>query len=271
MFDIDPNKLEELKAKIIEVGDFVFLEYKKNNFTKKYKDAVDVCTNIDEEAEIMIRNFLRTNFPEHNIVGEEFEKEDKGSPFSWLIDPIDGTKYFINNISFFTTCIGLAYNGKPIFGIIYNACSKDIIYGGELLGCSYLNGQKIEKVSQKPFEESMILFEYNGKGSSRDCTKRDLFEGILKKTFYRCRNLGASVATFGFDIFRLFTSKKEIDISSTAAILGPVGFEYKVLNCFGNTYYCVGTPEVIEFIEQNIEKVNKIKDEDIDRIFSLLN
>ena len=45
--------------------------------------------------ERIIRNEIKKSYPDHNIIGEEFRLRDRGSKFTWIIDPIDGTKALI--------------------------------------------------------------------------------------------------------------------------------------------------------------------------------
>ena len=75
-------------------------------------------TIADRTAEQAVRAVLSQRFPDHGILGEEFGLERSGSPFRWVIDPIDGTRAFITGRPTFGTLIGLLHKGEPLLGVI---------------------------------------------------------------------------------------------------------------------------------------------------------
>jgi len=83
------------------------------------KDGSPV-TAADMYAHKVIVNFLAKNFPKIPIISEEsfVQKNYKPVKEFWMIDPIDGTKEFVNKSDEFTTNIALIQNGKPILGVV---------------------------------------------------------------------------------------------------------------------------------------------------------
>ena len=84
----------------------------------KFKDDGSPVTNYDKELELILRNSIKNEYPQHGILGEELEAKNPNAEFTWLIDPIDGTLAFLTGIPVFTTLISLLHNGYPIIGII---------------------------------------------------------------------------------------------------------------------------------------------------------
>ena len=78
-------------------------------FMTKKDFQIDPVTKIDIEMERLIRKLIRLNFGNHNIIGEELEDEIKSSDYTWVIDPIDGTKNLILNLPMWSNLIGLYY------------------------------------------------------------------------------------------------------------------------------------------------------------------
>jgi histidinol-phosphatase len=72
-----------------------------------------------------MRRLIAERFPEHGIYGEEFGQERVGAEFTWVLDPIDGTKSFISGVPLFGTLIALAHQGRPILGIIDQPISRE--------------------------------------------------------------------------------------------------------------------------------------------------
>jgi len=79
----------------INVGNMQKQKLKKESFKVNTKSTLsDLVTEIDLISEDMIRAKIRQNYPEHNIMGEEDEFEDKQSDYTWIIDPLDGSNNY---------------------------------------------------------------------------------------------------------------------------------------------------------------------------------
>ena len=74
-------------------------------------------TAVDRQIETEMRRMIRSAFPEHAIRGEEFPAEG-GGEFTWLLDPIDGTKSFITGFPLFGSLIALLQGERPVVGVI---------------------------------------------------------------------------------------------------------------------------------------------------------
>ena len=73
----------------------------------KYKKGYDPVTKADRAFEKFIRSKIQKKFPTHEIIGEEFGHKKSKSDFSWVIDPIDGTRSFIVGNPTWSNLIGL--------------------------------------------------------------------------------------------------------------------------------------------------------------------
>ncbi len=82
-------------------------------------------TIADRAAEMAMRRLIAARFPAHGIIGEEFGRERAEAEFTWVLDPIDGTKSFISGVPLFGTLIALAHQGRPILGIIDQPISRE--------------------------------------------------------------------------------------------------------------------------------------------------
>jgi myo-inositol-1(or 4)-monophosphatase len=79
----------------------------------------DPVTAADRAAELAMRTLIRQTFPQHGIVGEEFNDEGKDAAYVWVLDPIDGTKSFIAGMPVWGTLIGLLKDGLPVYGMMH--------------------------------------------------------------------------------------------------------------------------------------------------------
>lgn len=119
--------LQAIKASI-EAGKAI-LEVYKTNFDVDFKEDKSPLTLADRRADDIIREMLKsTNLP---VISEEVEVPDyeirKNWPQYWLVDPLDGTKEFVNRNGEFTVNIALIENNKSVVGVIY-APTIDLLY-----------------------------------------------------------------------------------------------------------------------------------------------
>ena len=94
------------------------MKYFRKKLEVDNKDDESPVTIADKETEKIIRDKIRKNFPNHGILGEEYENENLESEFIWVIDPIDGTRSYIAGHKDFGNLISLLHNNQPIIGII---------------------------------------------------------------------------------------------------------------------------------------------------------
>ncbi len=89
---------------------------KKINVVSKMEKEFDPVTIADIKIQKKLNSLISKYYPSHSVVGEE-ESNIKESPFEWCIDPIDGTKSFIQGVPLWGTLISLAKNKKILLGI----------------------------------------------------------------------------------------------------------------------------------------------------------
>ena len=108
--------LEEL---IEEAGE-VALKYFRSDLTvtdKRQKGkAFDPVTRADRETEEFIRQRITEAYPGHSIIGEEFGAKSGSGTYTWLIDPIDGTRGFISGTPMWGVLVGLKRGGDCLVG-----------------------------------------------------------------------------------------------------------------------------------------------------------
>jgi len=84
----------------------------------------------DRAVEHLVREGIAAEFPDHVIIGEEHGASiGRQSPFTWVIDPVDGTTNFINGLPLFAASIGVLYRGWPVAGAIWCSCSHTFAPG----------------------------------------------------------------------------------------------------------------------------------------------
>ena len=102
--------------------DLTSFYYLKLNRTFKVSNKLkgkgyDPVTTSDKAFEKFIRSKIKNKFPDHQIVGEEFGHKKSKSDFTWVIDPIDGTRSFVIGNPTWSNLISLNYKGNPVLGL----------------------------------------------------------------------------------------------------------------------------------------------------------
>ncbi|SNZ09490.1 myo-inositol-1(or 4)-monophosphatase [Persephonella hydrogeniphila] len=121
----------------------------------EYKDKKDFVTFVDKLSEDRIRNFILSVHPEHSFLGEEEGVSgNKNSEYQWIVDPLDGTKNYINGFEIFAVSVALQKNNEIIAGAIYIPMLDKLYWAGKGKG-AYLNGIRI-KVSDRPVDMAII-------------------------------------------------------------------------------------------------------------------
>jgi histidinol phosphatase-like enzyme (inositol monophosphatase family) len=96
--------------------------FSKLNKTFKVSNKIqgkgyDPVTTSDKAFEKFIRLKIKKKFPDHQIIGEEFGYKKSTSDYSWVIDPIDGTRSFVIGNPTWSNLIALNYKGNPVVGL----------------------------------------------------------------------------------------------------------------------------------------------------------
>jgi histidinol phosphatase-like enzyme (inositol monophosphatase family) len=78
----------------------------------------DPVTEADRAAERAMRDLIAAHHPAHGVLGEEYGATPSRDGWSWTLDPVDGTRAFISGLPLWGTLIALAYEGRPVIGII---------------------------------------------------------------------------------------------------------------------------------------------------------
>ena len=92
----------------------------------------DPVTEADRAGEEVIRLMIEARFPDHGILGEEFGLKESRSGFTWILDPIDGTRAFICGMPTWATLIGLNYQDRPVLGVMNQPYVGETFYANPL-------------------------------------------------------------------------------------------------------------------------------------------
>jgi 3'(2'), 5'-bisphosphate nucleotidase len=129
------KELAAAKALALEAGS-ILMHYYERTLTIDWKAPGDPVTAADREASQLIVSNLARDFPNHGILSEEEPDnlERLKESHVWMIDPMDGTREFIEHRDEFAVQIGLVVHGTPVLGVIYQPTAGKLYYGAQGLG-----------------------------------------------------------------------------------------------------------------------------------------
>lgn len=91
--------------------------------------SFDPVTPADRAVERSIRERIAARYPDHGIVGEEFGERVGGSAWSWIIDPIDGTRAFMTGLPAWGCLLGILRDGEPAAGLMHQPVLRETFCG----------------------------------------------------------------------------------------------------------------------------------------------
>ena len=125
----------------------------------------DPVTTSDKAFEKFIRIKIKKKFPDHQVIGEEFGHEKSNSDFTWVIDPIDGTRSFVIGNPTWSNLISLNYKGDPILGLAnFPVLKKYYLNYSDKIAYVVENGKrkKLSVNKKAKFKNVKVLAAFHG-------------------------------------------------------------------------------------------------------------
>ena len=224
------TELSIAKDAAIEAGGLI-LSYYKADYEIKDKGYHNPVTTADHAADARLKDMLTGSYPDYGWLSEETvdSKKRLNKDRVWVVDPLDGTKEFIEGVPHFVVSVALVENGEPILGVLYNPVTTETFTAVKGQG-AMLDGEKI-KCSKKEKSDEMVIF------NSRSETRSGLWDPF-QDTFKELKAIGSVAYKLGLtaagraDIFASLRPKNEWDICAGNCIINEAGG--KLVDLYGN-------------------------------------
>ena len=120
------------------------LEYFGGQYEVEDKGGGDPLTTADLAANVALSERLRSARPDYGWLSEETvdNKTRLSCQKTWIVDPIDGTREFVEGLPEYVVCVALCDSGLPTVGVIYNP-ARDALYAAVHQGGAFLNGKRV--------------------------------------------------------------------------------------------------------------------------------
>jgi len=141
-------------------------EFIRKNFDRphrvsfKNKSPINLVTWVDQAADRLIRGTIQKRYPQHDFLTEESTPTHRGSPYKWIIDPLDGTTNFAHHYPQVGVSIGLEDRGTIVLGGVYDPF-RDELFWAEKGGGAWLEQagrrRRIHVSATRQLTKSLLL------------------------------------------------------------------------------------------------------------------
>ncbi len=210
------------------IANKIILDIYHQNFDVEIKDDDSPVTIADKTADAAIRTYLAPLFPDYHFLTEEGVDDltRLSADYVWIVDPLDGTKDFINRDDEFSVCIALSYKGEIVVGVIGAPVSGDLYFATLKGGAFHLAPNGVTKqihVSNKTSEITAVASRYHRRKSEDDYFDRN--SDLISKVVTIGSTLKAIAVAKGEAelVFRGSPGTKEWDIAASDLIVSEAG------------------------------------------------
>lgn len=194
------------------------------------KPGGEPVTEADLQVERHVLGKLREQYPDHGFLSEEAGKSGDDAEYRWILDPIDGTKYYARGVPLYSISLALERRGEPIVGVVFNPETGQMFCGAKDWGAK-LDDAEIRCSLAERLEEATICLEIPSRDSPASRRKWAMERmGALVDRAQRVRVLGVGAlglcftAAGAFDVYvNLGSGSQHYDIAAGRMIVRAAG------------------------------------------------
>jgi myo-inositol-1(or 4)-monophosphatase len=172
-----------------QAGGRVLLAHRYAPLEISHKARQEVVTNVDRLSDLAIGAILRRAFPEHSIISEESETQRTASPYTWIVDPLDGTESYIRGLHYSAVTIALTHAGRTLMGVVYHPF-HDELYTALDDEPTTVNGHPVWVTGVDDLSQARLIIDYSPRDTLRQQLNTLEWERGIKQMF----RFGGSIA-----------------------------------------------------------------------------
>ena len=212
---------QALKNVILEAGEIAL--QRRAGISVHFKSDHTPATDVEAAIEEKIIGWIKQNFPGDQVISEETGVIGPSTDRVWVLDPIDGTRAYLNGLPTWGILLGLLDEGEPSLGFFYMPKCNDFIWGGRDYG-AFLNDQPISGPIKTAFDDPVAFLAVPSN-----------FHLHFQTSYPRTRSVGSTAANLCYTALGsavgTFTRQVNLwDIAGMLPILEHAGIAVEFLN-----------------------------------------
>lgn len=216
-----PSRELSVAVEAARAGGAIVRRWYDASYTVSEKSHDSPVTEADVETDRCLRDALSAEFPGDGWLSEE--TRDTAERLTrrrvWVVDPLDGTKEFIQRIPEFCVCVALVEDGSPLLGVIYNPVREEL-FAAERGGGATLNGRPVRVSDTADLSAARMLASRSESGRGEwDAFRDDFRVELTGSVAYKLALIAAGQGDGTFSL----TPKNEWDICAGAALIMEAG------------------------------------------------
>lgn len=250
---------KKLKSIVIKAGNKA--KRKINNMkVARVKEKDDIVTDTDLLIEQIIFSSISKYYPDHGFNSEEMGQHKNNSDYVWILDPIDGTKYYAKGLPIYSVSLALEYKHSLIQGIVYIPetgqlfCANSFDNRGALL-----NKKRIYCSSEEDVKNCIVCLEIPSNHDGTDTLSKAIANmNLIINKAKRVRIIGVGsvgicyCAAGGFDVYlNLGSNYSYHDYAAGKVIVEQAGGEFRRLQ----NSLIAGNPVIVKKVMDLLELV----------------
>lgn len=185
----------------------ITLGHFQTRLTAERKADHSPVTVADRQAEERLRELITTYWPDHGVFGEEYGRTVANSPYTWILDPIDGTKSFVAGVPLYANLIALTDGDEALLGVAHFPALGDTLYAVRGGGC-FWNGRRAHVSTVDKLSDAILLTSELNHYASR----QPIWQKLVEETYVQ-RTWGDA---YGY--FLVATGRAEIMLDPAMAL-----------------------------------------------------
>lgn len=140
-------------------------------------------TIADRAAENVLRRLIMERWPDHSLIGEEYGHtagSDGSEGYTWVIDPIDGTKSYVSGVPLYAVLLALVKDDEPLLGVMHFPGLNDMVYAARGRGC-YWNGRPAKVSNVAKLSDAVLLT--SDLNNFVPFNRQDAFQRLVDSTY----------------------------------------------------------------------------------------
>lgn len=134
----------------------ITLGYFQTGIPIEHKADNSPVTIADRTAERKLRDMIHQYWPEHGVIGEEFGESAGTGAYTWIVDPIDGTKSFVRGVPLYGVLVALIYEHSPVVGVAHFPALNETVYAARDIGC-FWDGRRAHVSTVSDLSQATLL------------------------------------------------------------------------------------------------------------------